>query len=92
MTARSPTKPHRSGAPHKNVVLLPRTAAGRALLRSALPLAHCPNRPDGELPNGKLPDGSSIYGLDFDAAAEETERDLDDILDRLFGPDQGGTR
>lgn len=32
--------------------------------------ARDPSRPDGE-----LPDGSSIYGCDFDALAEEGERD-----------------
>ncbi len=71
MTTRPPTKPRFSGDPHKGVVLLPRTDAGRALLRDVLPAARDPDRADGE-----LPDGSSIYGCDFDAAAEEGERDF----------------
>ncbi len=84
MTARSPTKPRRSGDPHKGVVLLPRTAAGRALLRAVLPAARSPDRPDGE-----LPDGSSIYGLDFDAAAEEAEQDFGDFERWCQDRDQG---
>ena len=81
------TKPRRSGDPPKGIVLLPRTAAGRALLRDVLPAARSPDRPDGE-----LPDGSSIYGLDFDAAAEEAERDFADFERWLREQDQGGTR
>ena len=51
------------------VVILPRTEAGREMLRQALPFARGPDRPDGE-----LPDGSSIYDVDFDALAVEVER------------------
>ena len=51
------------------VVILPRTKAGRELLRVVLPFAHDPDRPDGE-----FPDGSSIYGTDFDALAVEVEQ------------------
>ncbi len=54
-----------------NVVILPRTTAGRKLLRDTLPFAHDPNRRDGE-----LPDGSSIYDTDYDALAVECERDV----------------
>ena len=53
------------------VVILPVTKAGHDLLRGALPFASDPDRPDGE-----LPDGSSIYGVDFDALAVECERDV----------------
>ena len=53
--------------PH--VVILPQTQAGRSLLRMALPFAHDPARADGE-----LPDGSSIYGTDFDTLAVEIEQ------------------
>ena len=53
-----------------SVIILPRTEAGRGLLRSVLHAAFDPSRSDGE-----LPDGSSIYGCDFDALAEEGERD-----------------
>ena len=53
------------------VIILPRTTAGRELLRSVLPGARNPCRPDGE-----LPDGTSIYNTDFDKLAEEVERDL----------------
>ncbi len=60
-----------------NVVLLPRTAVGRKLLRSALPLVHDPNRRDGE-----LPDGSSIYDTDYDELAYE--RDYDGWLESLY--------
>ena len=52
------------------VVILPRTQAGRDLLRLVLPAARGSDRPDGE-----LPDGSSIYGVDFDELAVECERD-----------------
>ena len=52
------------------VVILPRTQAGRDLLRLVLPAAHGSDRPDGE-----LPDGSSIYGVDFDELAVECEQD-----------------
>ena len=65
------TKP-RSGA--LSVILLPRTEAGRRLLRAVLPAAHNPCRPDGE-----LPDGSSIYGKNYDALAEQGERDFADF-------------
>ncbi len=60
-----------------NVVILPRTTVGRKLLRSTLPFAHDPNRRDGE-----LPDGSSIYGTDFDELAHE--RDYDGWVEELF--------
>ena len=85
MNTRSPTKPRRSGARPVGVVLLPRTDAGRDLLRDALPFARSPDRPDGE-----LPDGSSIYGLDFDAAAEEAERDFADFERWRRAQEQGG--
>ena len=87
MTTSPPTKPRRSGDPHKGVVLLPRTDAGRALLRLVLPAAHDPDRADGE-----LPDGSSIFGLDFDAAAEEAEQDFADFERWCLEQDQGGTK
>ncbi len=58
-----------------NMIILPRTTAGRKLLRDILPFAHDPNRRDGE-----LPDGSSIYDTDFDTLAVEAERDYDDYL------------
>ena len=61
------TKP-RSG--HFSIIFLPRTDAGRSLLRSVLHAAFDPSRSDGE-----LPDGRNIYGCDFDALAEEGERD-----------------
>ena len=53
------------------VIILPRTKAGRDLLRLVLPAARGSDRPDGE-----LPDGSSIYGVDFDELAVECERDF----------------
>ncbi len=53
-----------------NVIILPRTTAGRKLLRDSVPFARDPNRRDGE-----LPDGSSIYDTDFDKLAVEVERD-----------------
>ena len=87
MTTSPPTEPRRSGDPRNGVVLLPHTDAGRALLRDVLPATRSPDRPDGE-----LPDGSSIYGLDFDAAAEEAERDFADFERWLREQDQGGTR
>lgn len=52
------------------VVILPRTAAGRDLLRLVLPFAYHPDREPGE-----LPDGSSIYGVDYDALAVEIDRE-----------------
>ncbi len=58
-----------------SIILLPRTTAGRKLLRDTLPFAHDPNRRDGE-----LPDGSSIYDTDFDKLAVEAERDYDDYM------------
>ena len=79
------TKP-RSGT--LSIILLPRTEAGRGLLRDLLPFAHDPNRRDGE-----LPDGSSIYDTDFDKLAVELERDYDDFLESYFTPedeDRGG--
>ena len=84
MTSRS-SKPRRSGDPQKSVVLLPRTDAGRALLRAVLPAARSPESPDGE-----LPDGSNIYGLDFDVAAEEAEQDFADFERWRREQDQGG--
>ena len=57
-----------------SIILLPRTDAGRSLLRSVLHAAFDPSRPDGE-----LPDGSSIYGSDFDALAERYEREFADF-------------
>ena len=53
------------------VVILPRTQAGRDLLRLVLPAARGSDRPDGE-----LPDGLSIYNVDFDELAVECERDF----------------
>ena len=87
MTTRPPTKPRRGGGPRENLILLPRTAAGWALLWAVFPAARSPDRPDGE-----LPDGSSIYGLDFDAAAEEAEQDFADFERWHREQDQGGTR
>ncbi len=55
------------------VVILPRTEAGRELLRLVLPFAHDPDRPDGE-----FPDGSSIYGTDYDALAIECDQMAED--------------
>jgi hypothetical protein len=46
------------------ILFLPKTAAGRALLRGCLPYAR----------NGQLPDGLSLYETDFDAYAAEFER------------------
>ena len=59
-----------SGLSH--VLILPRTQAGRDLLRLVLPDARSPDREDGE-----LPDGSSIYGMDFDKAAIWAEREAE---------------
>lgn len=56
------------------VVILPRTRAGRELLRAVLPVAHNPDRPDGE-----LPDGSSIYDVDFDELAVECEKENEEF-------------
>ena len=70
MTAGSSTETLRPCAFHKGVLLLPRTAAGRALLRAVLPAAFSPDRSPGE-----LPDGTSIYGCDFDASAEDADRE-----------------
>lgn len=47
------------------IVHLPLTPEGRHLLRLVLPFVR---------PDGTLPDGSSIYGTDFDEAAAEIER------------------
>ena len=55
-----------------NVLILPRTKAGRDLLRLVLPAARSPDRKDGE-----LPDGSSIYGMDFDKAAIWAEQEAE---------------
>ncbi len=52
------------------VVILLRTEAGRELLRLVLPAARSPDSPDGE-----LPDGSSIFDIDFDEAAIQAEQD-----------------
>ena len=68
-----------------SVILLPRTTAGRRLLRDILPFAHDPNRHDGE-----LPDGSSIYDTDFDKLAVEVERDYDDYMAWRKEQDRGG--
>ena len=78
------TKP-RSGA--LSIILLPRTEAGRRLLRALLPAAHHPSRPDGE-----LPDGSSIYGTDFDALAEQGEHEFADFERWCREQGQGGER
>ena len=51
------------------VVILPRTKAGREMLRQALPFARGPDRPAGE-----LPDGSSIFWIDFDVLAIECDQ------------------
>ena len=67
------------------IILLPRTEAGRKLLRGTLPFAHDPNRRDGE-----LPDGSSIYDTDFDKLAVEVERDCGDYLAWRKEQDRGG--
>ena len=48
------------------ILILPRTQAGRDLLRIILPVARWPG--------GELADGSSIYGVDFDEMAIEAER------------------
>ncbi len=87
MTARPPDKPRRSGDPHKGVVLLPRTDAGRALLRAVLPAARSLDSPDGE-----LPDGSSIFGQDFDVLAVEAEQDFADFERWRREQDQGSTK
>ena len=68
-----------------SIILLPRTAAGRKLLLDILPFVHDPNRRDGE-----LPDGSSIYGTDFDKLAVEVERDYDDYRAWRKERDRGG--
>ena len=68
-----------------SIILLPRTAAGRKLLRDILPFTHDPNRCDGE-----LPDGSSIYETDFDKLAVEVERDYNDYLAWRKERDRGG--
>lgn len=68
-----------------SIILLPRTTAGRKLLRGILPFAHDPNRRDGE-----LPDGSSIYDTDFDKLAVEVERDYDNYLAWRKERDRGG--
>ncbi len=68
-----------------NVIILPRTTAGRKLLRDILPFAHDHNRRDGE-----LPDGSSIYDTDFDKLAVEVERDCGDCLAWRKEQDRGG--
>ncbi len=57
-----------------SIIFLPRTEAGRELLRAVLPATRSPSRPDGE-----LPDGSSIYGTDFDALAEQYEIEFADF-------------
>ena len=73
MTGGSSTETRRLGDSHKGVLLLLRTAAGRALLRAVLPSAFSPDRSPGE-----LPDGTSIYGCDFDALAAKIEREMVD--------------
>ncbi len=72
-------------AGRRAIILLPRTTAGRRLLLDILPFAHNPNRRDGE-----LPDGSSIYGTDFDKLAVEVERDYADYLAWRKERDRGG--
>ncbi len=67
------------------VIILPRTTAGRTLLRGILPFADDPNRRDGE-----LPDGSSIYDTDFDRLAVEVEQDCDDYMAWRKEQDRGG--
>ncbi|GEM_PF-4861014 len=74
------TKPRRrladvTGMQSMNVIILPRTTAGRTLLLGILPFTHDPIRRDGE-----LPDGSSIYDTDFDRLAVEVEQDCDDYM------------
>lgn len=51
--------------PVSAVIILPRTVAGRDLLRLVLPFAET---------TGTLPDGSSIYETDFDAIAVEVDQ------------------
>ncbi len=68
-----------------NVIILPRTTAGRKLLRDILPFAHDPDRREGE-----LPDGSSLYDTDFDKLTVELERDYDDYMTWRKGQDRGG--
>ncbi len=85
MTGRPSAETRHCGPPHKGVLLLPRTAAGRALLRAVLPAAFSPDRSPGE-----LPDGTSVYGCDFDALAEEVERDYAKYERWCQERDQGG--
>ncbi len=68
-----------------SVILLPRTTAGRRLLRGTLPFAQDPNRRDGG-----LPDGSSIYDTNFDKLVVEVERDYDDYMAWRKEQDRGG--
>ena len=74
-----------TGRKPMNVIILPRTTAGRTLLRGILPFAHDPNRRDGE-----LPDGSSIYDTDFDRLAVEVEWDCDDYIAWRKEQERGG--
>ena len=67
-------RPNARGSAMAGVILLPRTEAGRRLLCALLPATRSPLRPDGE-----LPDGSSIFGTDFDALAEQGEREFADF-------------
>ena len=69
------------------IIILPRTPAGRELLRSVLPSSRNPCRPDGE-----LPDDTSIYNTDFDKLAEEVERDLRAYEQWCREQDLGGPR
>lgn len=50
-----------------NVIILPRTAAGRDLLRLLLPAV--------DWSTGLLPDGSSIYDCDWDETAVWVEHE-----------------
>ena len=71
------TKPRSRSRDSMNLILLPKTAVGRKLLRSTLASVHDPDRRDGE-----LPDVSSIYGTDFDELAYE--QNYDDWVEELF--------
>lgn len=63
-----------------NVIILPRTAAGRDLLRLILPTV--------DWATGRLPDDSSIYGYDWDEAAVEAQRSAADY--EAWGKANGG--
>ncbi len=57
-------------ARHINIIILPRTAAGRDLLRLILP--------DVDWATGRLPDDSSIYGCNWDEAAVDAQQSAAD--------------